>query len=222
MAICVSSSQPFQSIPSQPQKTLEFCLELCALPVSLPLENCVGLSAAPPTTTCCRIFVIHSHCSSSAALALLRGSLSKHLFKNSIPSGLNWSFDGNCGGFPCAMLYMIAHSLSKDAQGRRPVLISRMTQPSDQTSMAPWRPSFWPLITSGDIYMGVPVMDFCLPGTQGVVPPAAAVWWSGWRVLPWRAMILAAPKSTYLITPLWSRRMSRFMMLAARKGSRVR
>ena len=57
-------------------------------------------------------------------------------------------------------------------------------------------------MTSGDMYMGVPVMDFCLPGTR----PAPASW--GWRVLPWRAMILAAPKSTNLMTPLWSRRMS--------------
>ncbi len=194
--------------PLVPQNTAEFCLELFALLVSLLLENCVGLSASPPTTTCCRIFMIHSHCSSSAALALRLGSFSKHLFKNSIPSGLNWSFDGNCGGLPCAMLYIIAHSLSKDAQGRRPVLISRMTQPSDQTSIAPWRPSFWPLMTSGDMYIGVPVMDFCLPGTHGAGPPLVAEW-SGWRVLPWRAMILAAPKSTYLITPLWSRRMSR-------------
>lgn len=30
----------------------------------------------------------------------------------------------------------------------------------------------------------------------------------GWRVLFWRAMTFAAPKSTYFMTPLWSRRMS--------------
>ena len=57
------------------------------------------------------------------------------------------------------MLYMMAHSLSRDAHGRRPVAISRITQPSDQTSTAPARPEFSPLMTSGDMYIGVPVMD---------------------------------------------------------------
>lgn len=151
--------------------------------------------------------MIHSHCSSSAAEALLLGSFSKQRFKNSMPSKLSWSLDGNCGGFPWAMLYIIAHSLSKLAQGRRPVLISRITQPRDQISMAPRRPSLDPLITSGDMYMGVPVMDFCLPGARPG-GPAAEGCWSSWSVLPWRAIILAAPKSTYFITPLWSRSIS--------------
>ena len=92
------------------------------------------------------------------------------------------------------MLYMIAHSLSSDAQGRRPVAISRMTQPKDQTSTAPARPGFSPLITSGDIYIGVPVID--LLGLPIALRSAAT------RVLPWRAMTFAAPKSTYLMTPL--------------------
>lgn len=64
------------------------------------------------------------------------------------------------------MLYMIAHSLSSVLHGRRPVDISRITQPSDQISAAPeWRE--WdvagksPRITSGDMYIGVPVIVFC-------------------------------------------------------------
>ena len=85
------------------------------------------------------------------------------------------------------MLYMMAHSLSREAQGRRPVLISRMTQPRDQTSMAPRRPSLLPLITSGDMYMGVPVMDFCFAGTLGraeTLPPGRGGGsLIGWRVL---------------------------------------
>ena len=102
------------------------------------------------------------------------------------------------------MLYMMAHSLSKLAQGRRPVLISRMTQPRDQISMAPRRPSLLPLMTSGDMYIGVPVMDFCFAGALGRAgaPETAGTSLAGWRVLFWRAMTLAAPKSTYFITPL--------------------
>lgn len=108
-----------------------------------------------------------------------------------MPDGLSWSTDGSCGGLPCAMLYMIAHSLSSDAHGRRPVAISSTTQPRDQTSTAPARPEFSPLMTSGDMYIGVPVMDLAFP------PVSAAT-----KVLLWRAMTLAAPKSTYFITPL--------------------
>lgn len=119
------------------------------------------------------------------------GSRWKHLDRKSRPTSLSWSRPGSCGGFPCAMLYMIAHSLSRLAHGRRPVAISRITHPRDQTSIAPWRPSFCPLMTSGDMYIGVPVID--LTFAPPVSPP---------MVLPWRAMILAAPKSTYLITPL--------------------
>lgn len=66
-------------------------------------------------------------------------------------------------------------------------------------------------MTSGDMYIGVPVMDFCLAGTLGRPGPAAAASGDslvGWSVLFWRAMTLAAPKSTYLIMPLWSSRMS--------------
>ena len=103
------------------------------------------------------------------------------------------------------MLYMMAHSLSKFAQGRWPVAISKITQPRDQTSTAPVRPGFSPLITSGDMYMGVPVMDLL-----ALVPAILAI-----SVLPCRAITLAAPKSTYLITPLWSRRMSGTERLAS-------
>lgn len=68
----------------------EFCLELLPL-LELPSED--GVSAVG--TTCCLILLIHSHCSSSAALALLFGSLSKHRFKKSIPCSLNCSLDGS-------------------------------------------------------------------------------------------------------------------------------
>lgn len=91
------------------------------------------------------------------------------------------------------MLYMMAHSLSRDAHGRRPVAISSMTQPRDQTSTAPARPGFSPLMTSGDMYIGVPVIDLL---------GLAALAGSETSVLPWRAMTFAAPKSTYLMTPL--------------------
>ena len=103
--------------------------------------------------------------------------------------------EGMCGEFPPAMLYIIAHSLSMCAQGREPDAISAITHPSDQMSTAPGRaPGYLPpLITSGDMYIGVP-------------------WMVGWRfipfgapvttVLPCLAITLAAPKSTYLITPL--------------------
>lgn len=78
-------------------------------------------------------------------------------------------------------------------------------------STEPRRPSLEPLMTSGDMYIGVPVIDFCFAGTLGrPTPPAAASGASlvGWSVLFWRAMTLAAPKSTYLMMPLWSSRMS--------------
>ena len=121
-------------------KVLLFCLvlppELLQFPLPPSLDG-VCTSAPPPTTTCCRISRIQPHCSNSTADARRLGSLSKHLLKKLRPSSLNWSFVGICGGLPCAMLYMIAHSLSSEAQGRRPVHISRITQPSDQTSMAP-------------------------------------------------------------------------------------
>ena len=122
-----------------------------------------------------------------------------------MPCSLNCSLLGSCGGLPWAILYMMAHSLSRLAQGRRPVLISRITQPRDQISIEPRRPSLDPLMASGDMYIGVPVMDFCFAGTLGrPVPPAAASGASlvGCSVLFWRAMTFAAPKSTYLMIPL--------------------
>jgi len=70
-------------------------------------------------------------------------------------------------------------------------------------STAPARPGFSPLMTSGDIYIGVPVMDLlAAPVVDAVVGAATSV-------LPWRAITFAAPKSTYLITPLWLRRISK-------------
>lgn len=150
------------------------------------------------STTRSRIVMIHSCCSSSMAVARFRLSRTKQRFKKSMPSGESWSGVGSCGGLPCAMLYIIAHSLSRLAQGRRPVAISRITHPRDQTSTAPKWPGFSPLITSGDMYMGVPVID--LFGFEALM--------SCTSVRPWRAMTFAAPKSTYLMMPLWSRRTS--------------
>lgn len=141
----------------------------------------VCTSDSPPSATCCLIWMIHPDCNNSAAVALFFGSLSKHFLKKLMPSGESCSLVGSWGGFPWAMLYMIAHSLSRLAHGRRPVTISRITHPSDQTSIAPWRPSFWPLMTSGDMYIGVPVMDFCLPGERAPGPVLAG---SAARVLP--------------------------------------
>jgi hypothetical protein len=69
-----------------------------------------------------------------------------------MPVSLSCSREGSCGGSPWAMWYMMAHSLSMDAQGRRPVAISRITQPRDHTSTAPWRPVDPPRMTSGDMY----------------------------------------------------------------------
>ena len=110
-----------------------------------------------------------------------------------MPCGLSWSELGSWGGLPCAMLYMMAHSLSRFDHGRRPVAISRITHPNDHTSTDPARPGFSPLITSGDMYIGVPVIE--LFGLVVAVTPCT-------MVRPCRAMTLAAPKSTYLITPL--------------------
>jgi hypothetical protein len=143
--------------------------------------------------------MIHSCCSNSTAVARLFGSRVKHRFKKSMPDSLNWSVVGSCGGLPCAMLYMMAHSLSRLAHGRRPVAISRITHPRDQMSAAPSRPPVSPLITSGDMYIGVPVIDLF---------GCCVAEWSVTSVRPWRAITLAAPKSTYLMMPLWSRRMS--------------
>ncbi len=74
-------------------------------------------------------------------------------------------------------------------------------------------------MTSGDMYIGVPVMDFCFAGTLGRPTPLAAASGAsfvGWSVLFWRAMTLAAPKSTYLMIPLWSSRMSRECVVSDR------
>lgn len=57
------------------------------------------------------------------------------------------------------MLYMMAHSLSKLDHGRRPVTISRMTHPNDHISPAASCVGFSPIMTSGDMYIGVPVID---------------------------------------------------------------
>ena len=102
----------------------------------------------------------------------------KHFDRKSMPCALSWSVDGSCGGFPCAILYIIAHSLSSDAQGLRPVAISRITHPRDHISTAPARPGFSPLMTSGDMYIGVPVMDLLGAPCKGDLDPAAT------KVLP--------------------------------------
>ena len=148
----------------------------------------------------------HSCCSSSAADGRCFGSRTKHFVRKSIPGGLSWSGVGNCGLWPEAMFHMMAHSLSRFAQGRRPVAISRMTQPSDQMSIEPRRPAVVPVITSGDMYMGVPVMELYFECTAVET-----------RVLPCLAITLAAPKSTYLIIPLWSKSMSRRLLVTVHK-----
>lgn len=65
-------------------------------------------------------------------------------------------------------------------------------------STAPALPGLSPLMTSGDIYIGVPVMDLL-----GFVACKSVA-----SVRPCLAMTLAAPKSTYLMIPLWSSKMS--------------
>ena len=59
-------------------------------------------------------------------------------------------------------------------------------------SIDPRRPAEVPVMTSGDMYMGVPVIEFPLTFEGAAVATL---------VLPCLAMTLAAPKSTYLIMP---------------------
>jgi len=66
-------------------------------------------------------------------------------------------------------------------------------------SIDPRRPADVPVMTSGDMYMGVPVIEFPLTFEGAAVATL---------VLPCLAMTLAAPKSTYFIIPWWSRRIS--------------
>lgn len=189
--------------PSRPELPL---LDISGVDWSDPLVS-LGVAGS---TTWLLMAMIHSCCRSSTAEDRFLGSRAKHLFKKSMPDALSWSCEGRAGGLPCAMLYMIAHSLSRLAQGRLPVAISRMTQPRDHISTAPALPGFSPLITSGDMYMGVPVMD--LFGFVTAASPA--------RVRPWRAMTLAAPKSTYLMMPLWSSRISNNRLVSKAANSR--
>ena len=80
-------------------------------------------------------------------------------------------------------------------------------------SMAPWRPRRLPLITSGDMYIGVPVKLF-IPGgllavlILGVAGSTLVPFHVRCTVFEFFARILAAPKSTNLMTPRWSRRIS--------------
>lgn len=102
--------------------------------------------------------------------------------------------------------------MSRLLQGRLPVAHSRMTQPTAHTSMAPILPRRSPLTVSGERYIGVPVSELAsagaaTPSAETVGAPVlmrereASVFW-------FLARTLAAPKSTYLIVPLPSRRMS--------------
>lgn len=86
-------------------------------------------------------------------------------------------------------LNMMAHSFSADCQGFLPVANSSVMQPTDQMSMAPSCPPGVFLMTSGDMYMGVPFIEPI---------PAVRV---RLIVLCPRAMTLAAPKSTSLMMP---------------------
>ncbi len=63
--------------------------------------------------------------------------------------------------------YDTHHSLSKCDQGFLPVAHSKTTQPSDQMSIAPRAPPLSFLITSGDIYIGVPVKLLVIPRLLG-------------------------------------------------------
>lgn len=71
-------------------------------------------------------------------------------------------------------------------------------------SIAPCRPRLLFLITSGDMYIGVPVrLLFVEPGTSGVGVPVPSLERLERAIVRWfLARILAAPKSTYLITPM--------------------
>ena len=110
------------------------------------------------------------------------------------------------------------HSLSRLLQGLRPVAHSRTTQPNDHMSIAPWRPRLLFRMTSGDMYMGVPVRLLFMPNwplaAEGAAVPAGVfvpvVVGAGASemrrvrcIVRWFfAMIFAAPKSTYLMTPI--------------------
>ena len=101
---------------------------------------------------------------------------------------------------PCCSTY---HSLSRLDQGFLPVAHSKTTQPKDQISMAPCLPRELFLMTSGDMYIGVPVR-LLLTAPGPTLPFEAASddrrdrWMDRWFL----ARIFAAPKSTNLITPI--------------------
>ena len=96
------------------------------------------------------------------------------------------------------------HSLSRLLHGLRPVANSRTTQPIDQISIAPWRPRLSFLMTSGDMYMGVPVrLLLAIPGIL-LGCPTRDRWIVRWLF----ARTFAAPKSTNLMTPIWSSKIS--------------
>ena len=60
-------------------------------------------------------------------------------------------------------------------------------------------------MTSGDMYIGVPVNEFFSPPSR---MPAALAIFERWNVRVFLAITFAAPKSTNLRTPKWSSRMS--------------
>ena len=70
-------------------------------------------------------------------------------------------------------------------------------------SIAPIRPLLSFLMTSGDMYIGVPV-KLAAPASPVSPPPRRDLF----IVFVFLASILAAPKSTNLITPWWSSRIS--------------
>ncbi|KAH3669596.1 hypothetical protein OGATHE_002408 [Ogataea polymorpha] len=112
---------------------------------------------------------------------------------------------------------MTANSLSRLAHGRLPVAISNKQQPNDQISMAPNLPIVSPLIVSGDMYIGVPVnacvlrpewrIEFKVAVPEPLpLPPLLDEPPVVFEVLPCAAIAitLAEPKSTNLMTPMWS------------------
>ena|SRR5438876_987829 len=81
------------------------------------------LGLAPPSAGCQRSTEIVAALPQSTAWPDLSQSTSAKSLSQVLltaPSSV-----GICGGLPCAMLYMIAHSLSSVLHGRRPVDISR-------------------------------------------------------------------------------------------------
>jgi hypothetical protein len=104
--------------------------------------------------------------------------------------------------------------LGRCSHGLRPVLISKTTQPNDQMSTAPWPLAIPPDTASGDMYIGVPLSVLSDLSGIAVVPDfgfaadAAIAERANSRVRCRSAKTWEAPKSTYLMVPSPSNRIS--------------